>query len=41
MEKNAGYTIKEAITFENGSGLRSWGKPEGPESFCHMAVYRQ
>lgn len=33
MEKNAGYTIKEAVTFENGRGFALGENPKAPNPF--------
>lgn len=33
MEKNAGYTIKEAVTFENGAGFAFGENQKAPNPF--------
>ena len=33
MEKNAGYNIKEAVTFENGRGFALGENPKAPNPF--------
>ncbi len=33
MEKNAGYTIKEAVTFENGAGFALGENHKAPNPF--------